>query len=249
MSVGALILVEPSLAGNIGAAMRVAANFGVQRLELVRPGSDPEGDEVRRWACGAPALVEVRSWASFDAAAAHYRSVVASASGRGRPNVRVLDPRDAVPMMASRGLETTALVFGNETRGLTRDQLDRCDAVVRVPTDPAFPVLNLAQAVAIVTAACAIHAAHGSTNEPEPARQAAVEELMEHLQTSLLAIGFLDPANPQRILRKLRRLFGRAGITDEEVRILRGMCRQMEWAAGADPERCDGPAADHRTEG
>ena len=65
---------------------------------------------------------------------------------------------------------------------------------------------------------------------------------MEHLQSSLLTIGFLDPQSPQRILRKLRRLFGRAGITENEVRILRGMCRQMEWAAGARPARFgDGP--------
>jgi tRNA C32,U32 (ribose-2'-O)-methylase TrmJ len=61
---------------------------------------------------------------------------------------------------------------------------------------------------------------------------------MSHLRSSLTTIGFLDPTAPQRILRKLRRLFGRAGITGNEVSILRGMCRQMEWAAGAQPE-CD----------
>jgi tRNA/rRNA methyltransferase len=60
---------------------------------------------------------------------------------------------------------------------------------------------------------------------------------MAHLRQSLLTIGYLDPNSPQRILRKLRRLFGRAGITGNEVKILRGVCRQMDWAAGAKPGR------------
>jgi tRNA/rRNA methyltransferase len=74
-----------------------------------------------------------------------------------------------------------------------------------------------------------------------PATQAEVEQLMEHLRRSLLTIGFLDPQSPQRILRKIRRLFGRAGVTENEVAILRGICRQMEWAAGARPERFQPP--------
>ena len=69
---------------------------------------------------------------------------------------------------------------------------------------------------------------------------------MSHLRDSLLTIGFLDPQSPQRILRKLRRLFGRAGITDNEIKVLRGICRQMEWAAGAKPGRFDGTGDDHR---
>jgi tRNA/rRNA methyltransferase len=60
---------------------------------------------------------------------------------------------------------------------------------------------------------------------------------VEHLRQSLLTIGFLDPSNPQRILRKLRRIIGRAGLTEEEVAMLRGICRQMEWAAGTRPDR------------
>jgi tRNA C32,U32 (ribose-2'-O)-methylase TrmJ len=59
--------------------------------------------------------------------------------------------------------------------------------------------------------------------------------MMGHLDRSLSTIGFLDPSSPQRILRKLRRLFGRAGITDNEVAIIRGICRQMEWAARTAP--------------
>jgi TrmH family RNA methyltransferase len=237
MSIGALILVEPGLPGNLGAAMRVAANFGVPRIELVRPSISPADPEVLSWACGAETLVDCRQWTSFSDATADYRTLAASASARGREGLPVLGPREAVPDLLGRGLGHAALVFGNESRGLRRDHLDRCDLVIRVPTEPAFPVLNLAQAVAILVAEVRLADPRLGSGAPEPAAQADVDAMMEHLRHSLLTIGFLDPQSPQRILRKLRRLFGRAGVTDNEVQIVRGICRQMEWAAGASPGR------------
>jgi TrmH family RNA methyltransferase len=236
MNVGGLILVEPSLAGNIGAAMRVAANFGVNRLDLVRPAVASDDPEVSRWACGADDRVECHDWQRFEEAAAHYHTLAASASARGRQNLPVLEPAEAAPALVHRGLNGVALVFGNETRGLNREDIDRCDLVIRVPTVAGFPVLNLAQAVAILVST--VRSDDLPTNSaPEPAPQNEVDGLMVHLEESLLTIGFLDPQNPHRILRQLRRLFGRAGITANEVKILRGICRQMEWAAGARPGR------------
>jgi TrmH family RNA methyltransferase len=240
MAVGGLIFVEPSLAGNIGAALRVAANFGVKRVELVRPAVGADDPEVLRWACGAEDRIECRNWPSFKEAATHYHTLAASASGRGRKNLPVLAPEDAMKDLVKRGLDGVALVFGNETRGLKRGEIDRCDLVIRVPTEPDFPVLNLAQAVAILVSM--VHGVEGesASSAPEPAAQDLVDGLMSHLNQSLLTIGFLDPESPQRILRQLRRLFGRAGITANEVKILRGICRQMEWAAGARPGRFTG---------
>lgn len=237
MPVGGLILIEPSLAGNIGAAMRVAANFGVKRLELVQPTVTADDPEVQSWACGADKRLECRTWESLQSAAGNYRTLAASASGRGRKNLPVLTPTEAAPTLIERGLDEVALVFGNETRGLCRQDIDRCDLVIRIPTDPEFPVLNLAQAVAILvsTIRTADETAVASTLEPAP--QDAVDGLMGHLEQSLFTIGFLDPQSPQRILRQLRRFIGRAAITADEVKILRGICRQMEWAAGAKPGR------------
>ena len=217
--------------------MRVAANFGVPRIELVQPAVEADDPEVLRWACGADRRLECRRWRSLSEAAAHYRTLAASASGRGRLNLPVLSPRAAMPHLVERGLAQAALVFGNETRGLARDDLDRCDLVIRIPTVPEFPVLNLAQAVAVLVAEIHLGAIDESQVAPEPAPQDEVEALMLHLRESLLTIGFLDPKSPQRILRKVRRLFGRAGITDNEVKILRGICRQMDWAARAQPGR------------
>jgi TrmH family RNA methyltransferase len=150
-----------------------------------------------------------------------------------------MEPAEATTALIDRGLDGVALVFGNETRGLSREDIDSCDLVIRVPTVAGFPVLNLAQAVAILVSTIS-SADDSASTAPEPAPQDEVDGLMRHLEESLLTIGFLDPRSPQRILRQLRRLFGRAGITANEVRILRGICRQMEWAAGARPGRFSG---------
>ena len=241
MSLAALILVETGQAGNLGAAMRVAANFGIRRLELVRPDVDPASPEVLNWACGAEDHLERRTHDSFAEATADYHTVAGTASARGRDNLPVLDPREAVPLLVARGLGRTALVFGNETSGLARDHLDRCDLVIRVPTEPSFPVLNLAQAIAILSAEVRFADVGDPSRAPDPAPQDEVDAMMDHLRDSLLNIGFLDPQSPQRILRKLRRLFGRGGITSNEVLIIRGICRQMNWAAGAKPGRFDHP--------
>jgi tRNA/rRNA methyltransferase len=243
MPLAALVLVETSLAGNLGAALRLAANFGVPRVELVRPQVDPEDVEVCRWARGGESRLDVRCHRELSEALLPYSTSLAAASGRGRQNQPLVTPHEAVREIAKRGLAGTALVLGNETRGLTKDDLDRCDLVVRVPTVPEFPVLNLAQAAAILVAYLSMEVEPPAAGLPTPASQARVDGLMGHFERSLARIGFLDPVHPARILRKLRRLFGRAGVTDNEVAILRGICRQIDWAsdrAGLPPAHCAG---------
>lgn len=226
-----LVLVETSSPGNLGAALRVAANFTVPRVVLVRPKPALTDPEVRAWACGAEAHLEVRTCDTLEEALAGATTVVGTASGRGRDNLPVLDPPQLASMLRHRAGPVT-LVFGNETRGLSRDAVDRCDLVLRIPTNPEFPVLNLVQAVGISLACLSPQLAdEPQPGAEEPADHAAIEALMAHLERALLAIGFLDPVNPRRILRKLRRMLGRAGATRNEVTILHGICRQMLWAA------------------
>jgi tRNA/rRNA methyltransferase len=236
MAVASLVLVETSMPGNLGAAMRVAANFGVRRLDLVRPMVDPGDAEVLRWACGADAHLEVREWDEFEQAVAGYRTLAATASARGRYNLPVMTPAEGAEHLRHRGLDDAALVFGNETSGLRREDLDRADLVIRVPTSPAFPVLNVTQTVAILLGFFSFEVEPPRPSAPKPAPTVTIEGLMDHLGAALGDIGFADPGNPDRILRKLRRLFGRAGITENEVKIIRGVCRQMQWAAKTDPE-------------
>lgn len=231
MPLAAIVLVEPSLAGNLGATLRLAANFGVLRVELVRPAVTPDSEEVRRWACGGDSRLELGRHDTLGDALAPYATALASASGRGRSKQPLVTPREAALELGRRGLDSAALVLGNEARGLSRADLDRCDLVVQVPTAPDFPVLNLAQAAAILVAYLSLEVEPPAAGMPEPASQRRVDGLMAHLERTLGRIGFLDPAHPARILRKIRRMLGRAGVTDNEVAILRGICRQVDWAA------------------
>ncbi|MEN8163670.1 MAG: TrmH family RNA methyltransferase [Acidobacteriota bacterium] len=230
MKINRIVLIETSSPGNLGAALRVAANFNVATVALVRPKVAPDDPIVDRWACGARQHVGIEVFDDLDGAAAHSRTLVATASGRGRPDQPAVSPAEAIDAVAQRGPEGAALVFGSETRGMNRDDLDRCDLAVRIPTDPSFPVLNLVQSIAILLSHFAIEQDPSSATSPEPATHDTVEALMAHLHTTLADIGYLDPVNPDRILRKIRRVFGRAGITENEATIFRGICRQIEWA-------------------
>ncbi len=213
----------------------MAANFAVPRVVLVRPRPTPADPEVRAWACGAEAYLEIVRCDTLQEALAGATTVVGTASGRGRDNLPVLGPSQLVQRLEQRSGPIT-LVFGNETRGLSREALDSCDLVLRIPTNPEFPVLNLVQAMGISLAFLARDLSHTPLPDAEePAGHAAVEALMAHMERALLAIGFLDPVNPRRILRKLRRLLGRAGATPKEITILHGICRQMLWAASRNP--------------
>ncbi len=236
MKVAALVLVETAHQGNMGAAMRIAANFGVPRILFVRPLVDPEDPEVADWACGAGKYLSWEIFESLEEALRPFRTVVGTASGRGRPGHPLLEPGEAGAQIAARGAEETALVFGNETRGLCREDLDCCDYVVRIPTEESFPVLNLVQAIAVLLGFLSFGVDEAVLPRKEiPAPNSRVEALMEHLERSLMDIGYLDPANPARIMRKLRRIIGRAAVSENEVAILRGICRQIDWAARTAP--------------
>lgn len=230
MKINRLVLIETSSPGNLGAALRVAANFSVTTVALVRPRVPLDDPIIDRWACGAGRHVAVEVFNDLDDATTDSRTLVATASGRGRPDQPIVSPSEALHAVAQRGSEGAALVFGSETRGMNRDDLDRCDLAVRIPTDPVFPVLNLVQSIAILLSHFATGAHQPVPPSPTPAPHDAVEALMAHLQKTLNDIGYLDPVNPDRILRKIRRVFGRAGITENEAAIFRGICRQVEWA-------------------
>lgn len=241
MSIGCVILVETSHAGNLGAAFRVAANFGVPRVHLVRPIVDVDDPEIVQWACGAPDHLKTAVFETLDEAAARFHTVIGTASGRGRDDQPAISPDAGSSFLKQRGFDTAALVFGNESRGLRREDIDRCDMVVRIPSERSFPVLNVTQAIAVLLGFFSISAADDVSSAADLASHSEVEGLIEHMKHALLDIGFLDPANPERILRQMRRLLARSGASTAEVTILRGMCRQVQWAARTAPAAEDNP--------
>jgi tRNA (cytidine32/uridine32-2'-O)-methyltransferase len=159
-----------------------------------------------------------------------------------------LSPRQAaMRMVTAAANEDVALVFGGERTGLTNDELARCHAAVLIPTDAEFSSLNLAAAVQVLCyelrlAAMEAASEAAATKAPRfgedlPAALAELEGLFEHLERALTAIDFFKRRSPVTIMRRLRRLYLRAGLSRREVLILRGILSDAErmaaLAAGA----------------
>ena len=142
-------------------------------------------------------------------------------------------PRTTAPeIVAAARSGKCALVFGPEDHGLDNDDLRYCQLLITIPTDDAYPSLNLAQAVTICLYEIFLAAQREVPAEKilrAPAED--VERLFDRMKPSLLEIGYLDPQNPEHILFAFRRIFGRAGLEDVDVRILTGMFRQIQWYA------------------
>lgn len=226
-----VILVEPWEPGNIGSAARAMRNTGFHRLTLVRP-RDPHADACQMMAVGAyPLVQQARITDSFLDAVAEEEVLVGTTSTRGRrPRGPVRSIREAAPEIASLARSRrVGLVFGPERRGLDEEVLAACRFLVTVPTNPEFPVLNLAQAVLTVCYELSLVEGQEPTLLPDLASQADREQMFEHLQETLLNIGFLSRSNPGHIMRSLRRLLARADLTRRDIRILRGIMSQMDW--------------------
>jgi tRNA/rRNA methyltransferase len=128
-----------------------------------------------------------------------------------------------------------ALVFGSERYGMSNEDVYRCHAVLSIPTHPDYGSLNLSQAVQLLAyelrQALGGFAVQARTPDPQRADAQAVQGLLDHLQAALTDIGYLDPAAPRKLMPRLNQLFNRAGLTQEEVHILRGIARQMQKTA------------------
>jgi tRNA/rRNA methyltransferase len=234
-----VVLVETSHPGNIGAAARAMKTMGLSRLCLVAPRCYPQDAAARAMASGADDILAAASVVdSLDAALGEcVRAVAATARNRelGPPTV---DARTAAAeLAAAAGQAQVALVFGNETSGLSNEQLRRCDLLAHIPSNPAYSSLNLGAAVQVfcyemrMALASAIPAPAGDVDRP--ATRGEVEALLAHAESALAAIGFHDPANPKRLLPRLRRLAARARLEHEEINILRGMLAYAARAGGS----------------
>jgi TrmH family RNA methyltransferase len=229
------VLVEPRTGGNAGSAARALKNLGFSRLVLVRPGFGPRDRAARMLAVDARDVLDgAQRHDDLDAALEGARSVIGTSARTGRyrrPHHRLDLFSGELARLAAAG--ELAVVFGREDRGLTDLELDRCTHLVHFPADDAYPSFNLAQAVLLV--AYELRRAHPGSLRAEPldppARHEERERMYDHLAQALLAIGFLQLDTTESMMRRLRRLFGRAALTPDEVTILRGVARQTLWAA------------------
>jgi tRNA (cytidine32/uridine32-2'-O)-methyltransferase len=228
-----IVLVETSHPGNIGAAARAMKTMCLTDLVLVSPLEFPHADASAR-ASGAVDLLErARVVKSLDEALAGC-SLVAGTSARQRGiGPPVLAPRECIARVhaAAAAGQDTALVFGRERIGLTNEELGRCHILVNIPSNPDYSSLNLAAAVQVLgyefmLAQGSVPAATESDETPATAEE--MEKLFEHIETAALETGFLDPANPKHLMRRIRRLFHRAQPDQNEVHILRGLISALQ---------------------
>ena len=222
-----VVLSHPSHPGNIGAAARAMKTMGFTELALVEPRHFPDAEATALAAGAGDVLEAARVHRSLDAALADC-IVAAGFSARRRDLSHPPQTlREAAPELAaiatSQGL--VALVFGNETSGLSNEELARCQRFVSIPANPAYSSLNLAAAVQVVCYELAVAGASFDKPRSLP-RDAAtaddVSRLCDELERVATGSGYLDPERPGRFMQRIRRLFARAALEREEVKVLRG---------------------------
>jgi TrmH family RNA methyltransferase len=232
------VLVRPRYAGNVGSVLRLAANFSVPAVMMVDPHFDPDDPDLTRMATGATERVCLEETGTLREAVAACDLVVATSSSRDRDPRVVLELDTVVARAAAAQPSRIALVFGPERGGLRREEFQVCHMAATIPSCPEFPVLNLAQAAAIVVAAFSrerFSAPEPPTPMDRPATGADLVEGLDHLRGVLLESGFLDPCNPDRIMEQIGRLVGRAIPSKREVAILRALAAHMAYLTRRDP--------------
>jgi tRNA/rRNA methyltransferase len=227
-----VVLSRPSHPGNIGAAARAMKTMGFGDLRLVAP-RNPPGPESEALASGAlDVLQSARTFERLEDALGDAQFAVGFSSRSRDLSHPVMALREAAPrIVESARAGRVALVFGNETFGLTNEELGRCQMLCAIPANPLYASLNLAAAVQVACYEIATTAQlHGTSPSPlkEPASIEDIEALYVHWEASMVESAFLDPGQPKRLMERLRRLFGRARLEREEVKFLRGMLAAYE---------------------
>ncbi len=233
-----LVLVRPKHPENIGAVARVIGNTGLAGLRLVQPG-DWRTVGAFRMAWGAESILEAAEVFPDLAPALADCRLTAGLSGKGGERIPHLTPRELGAAIAAAGPACrTAVVLGNESSGLTLEERALCQRQVRIPSHPAQPSLNLAQAamIAAYEIFLARPAAHPKspmeTVDPGPRRatHAESERALVALRDAMLSVGFLDRRNPEARYGEWRELFGRAGLRERETRLLMAFARRVRHA-------------------
>jgi len=232
----AILLVQPQLSENIGTAARAMANFGLTDLRLVKPRDGWPSDKARSSASGADHVIDrVRVYETLAEAIADLTFVYATTARMREVAKRVVGPHEAAAASFARIASGNAVgfLFGRERTGLNNEEVSLADEILTLPVDPNFSSLNIAQAVLIVAYEWRLVAA----GETLPFAAAIAEQaprdqliaMFEHLEAALDDAGFFRPTEKRpHITLAIRAMLQRAGLTEQEVRTLRGMIAALE---------------------
>ena len=225
-----ILLVRPRYHENIGSAARAMKNMGLNRL-IVVDGSSPLHRDAYKLASGAEDILErAEEFPNLREAISEMGCVVGMTSRVGKERSPLLTPRElAEELIPISERNSIGLVFGSEKEGLTNEELSLCHFYVRIPSVDSFPSLNLAQAVMVL---CYELFQSATTIQQETGPLASsdhLERMFEHMERTLVAIEFLDAKQPERIMRVLRKIFGRSQMDEREVQIFQGIWSRMDW--------------------
>ena len=228
-----IVLVATSHPGNIGAVARAMKNMGLSQLHLVAPHGFPHPEASARAAGADDVLAGAQVHPTLSDAVADCGLVIGTSARQRHIPFIPLEPREAaaVAVQKARHGNSVACVFGAERTGLTNGELTQCGMLVSIPTSEQYSSLNLAMAVQIVVYELSL-AARGDVSSPSPetpmATQQEMHQFYQHLQNALSGSGFRDHTSDGHLMSRVRRLFNRAQVDQNEVRILRGILSALE---------------------
>ncbi len=238
-----VILVNPSHPGNIGAVARAMKNMGLQHLTLVNPDKYPHPEAQWRAVSAVDVLDNAQVFATVEEAIADCQFVVGTSARSRRIPWPILPPRECAEQMVSTAGNSAkvAILFGREEHGLTNDELHSCHLHLSIPASEDYSSLNLAMAVQVVCYELRVaaetvreNAEQIMANDPlsewdQPfATGEEMAHLYEHLERTMIDLGFLVPSRPRQLMPRLQRLFNRARLDEMEVRILRGLLSAID---------------------
>lgn len=239
------VLVNTSHPGNIGAVARAMKNMGLSQLTLVDPQSYPDSHATARASGADDVLVNAVVCNTLEEALADCDLVLGASARLRKLNWPQVNPREMVDQVYSQSPGTKiAIVFGREHSGLTNDELQRCHYLIHIPSNPEYSSLNIAAAVQVLAYEIYQHEQlqlqtldesksvipdQDRSLDDEPFADAQdMERFYEHLNETLINIGFLQTGHPRKMMRRLRRLFNRARLDRVELNILRGILTTIQ---------------------
>jgi len=235
------IMTEPSHPGNVGSAARAIKTMGFSKLVLVAPKSSniTEHPEAIALASGAGDVLSNAQIVTTLAEALAPVTLAFALTARNRDlGPPACDIRQAAQLghthLDEHAEGCVAIVLGTERAGLTNAHIELCQRICHIPANPTYSSLNVSQALQL--AAWELRYALLEAPSPvlpkraagaQPASSESVQALLTHLEQALIGIRFLDPQHPKKLMPRLRHLYGRAGLSRDEVAMLRGMCTAM----------------------
>ncbi len=237
-----IVMVETTHPGNIGAAARAMKTMGYQNLYLVKPKTYPNAEATARAAGADDVLAEAIICDSLEQALRGCVTVVASTARPRTISHPIFTPREyAAKLSTIVKSGPVALVFGRESSGLSNEELEYCNVILQIPTNPDFSSLNVASAVQIlcyefiqVLQSGSAEKTDAETDGKAKVKLATTDDMIhfhDHLEESMIDVGFLNPERPGRLMRRLKLLFNRVNPDKNEINILRGFLAAVQEAA------------------